>query len=724
MATIPIVDLEILLYPHHVVGTAASYAVRCRISSPDDEADVDPLDGRLVLVHLDFQRLAALNVDSDAYGRALGAAFFDDAAMAGAIAAALAAADRLEGENGAAAPLRIRLGIGVGDLRLHAVRWELLYRADGRGPLFQGDRIYFSRYLSSGDWRRVRRRSAGDLRALVVVANPTDIASGPSERDRLAVPTREILDDAVAALQGVQVTTLSDGRATWEELADRLGDGFDIVYVVCHGRLADGIPKLWLERPDGTVDVVDGERLVGRIRSLLRVPHLVVLASCQSAGRGEPAWEGDNALAALGPRLAAAGVPAVVAMHGDVTMATTRALLPAFFGELLEHGQIDRALSAARVGVARRDDWWMPVLFMRLKTGRLWHGTGAVADAEFPKWPAILTSIAAGNCVPILGPALFDSLLGSRKEIALRWAERNNLPMAIHERDDLPQVAQILAINQSQEFISQRLIEHLCCELRRLYPAELAAAGAPREVADGPTLLRLLTIAERARQHDDPASPYRVLARLPAAVFITTSPSDLLEEALEDVGKAPRVAICDWDRPGGEPIAVRTWDRPGGGAPAGGGGGAPVVPTREAPLVFHAFGHFADQFSLVLTEDNYFSYLIKFTLGRGGQPGTIPSAIADAMANKSLLFLGFQLEDWSFRVLFRLIMDYPGLRHRFAHVAVQLEPDEDELRRPDRARGYLQEYFKHANIDVFWGTAEEFLRSLHQRLPRPHRAER
>ena len=70
-----------------------------------------------------------------------------------------------------------------------------------------------------------------------------------------------------------------------------------------------------------------GTELVTRLRDLRQPPRLVVLVSCQSAGAGA-----GDALDALGPRLGEAGVPAVLAMHGNVTMQTADAFMPSFFG--------------------------------------------------------------------------------------------------------------------------------------------------------------------------------------------------------------------------------------------------------------------------------------------------------------------------------------------------------------------------------------------------------
>jgi formylglycine-generating enzyme required for sulfatase activity len=120
---------------------------------------------------------------------------------------------------------------------------------------------------------------------------------------------------------------------------------------------------------------------------LAQPPSLVVLVSCQSAGKGdsEPSTRDGGALAGLGPRLAAAGVPAVVAMQGNVTMDTAAAFMPVFLRELRRDGQVDRAIAVARGAVRERADWWMPVLFTRLIDGRVWSPGNPDAQSAIPR---------------------------------------------------------------------------------------------------------------------------------------------------------------------------------------------------------------------------------------------------------------------------------------------------------------------------------------------------
>jgi len=82
-------------------------------------------------------------------------------------------------------------------------------------------------------------------------------------------------------------------------------------------------------------------------------------------------------LGALGPLLAAAGVPAVIAMQGNIRMSTADRFMPQFLAELAKDGHIDRAMGKARGHILDCADYWMPALFMRLSDGLIWSQTQA-----------------------------------------------------------------------------------------------------------------------------------------------------------------------------------------------------------------------------------------------------------------------------------------------------------------------------------------------------------
>lgn len=671
---------------------AEHYQVEVRFSQPESDAEVRLSRGEPALARFDVERLRALQADPVAYGRELGACLLADPSLRQALAQARSAA------QGLGAPLRLRLFVGPSAPEMQGLRWETLRDPDDDAPLFTGEHVLFSRYLSSLDWRPVGPRPRGTLRALVAIANPAGLEEyAPGGRPLAAVDVAGELERARAGLGSIPLTALTaPGSASLNSLAENLRQGYDVLYLACHGALLEGEPYLWLEDEAGAVQVVSGSDLVARVREMQRRPLLVVLASCQSGGAGDEARAGDGgALAALGPRLAEAGIPAVLAMQGNVSMDTVAAFLPVFFRELQRDGQIDRAAAVARGAVRHVPDWWMPVLFMRLRSGRLWYTPGFGEERHgLEKWPALLRNIRLGRCTPILGPGLSEPLLGSRRQMARRWAEAYSYPMAAHERDNLPQVAQYLAVNQDPIFARDELAESVRSAILATYGPNL-----PPELRQA-TLDELISAVGRQRRAVDPHDPHGVLAGLPLPLFITAGFGNLLADALVEAGKEPQVVLCPWN----EHVEL---------SPALYGAGAGYRPEAARPLIYHLFGNLREPDSVVLTEDDYFDYLIGVT----GNKDLIPPMVRRALADTALLFLGFRMDDWDFRVLFRSLMSQEGRgrRSRYAHVAVQIDPEESQILEPEGARRYLESYFQDADISIYWGSTEDFVQELGRR---------
>jgi hypothetical protein len=684
-------DLEISLYRRDAGsfsdGDGVSYGAGLRYNDPENEAEKRQ-DG-VVPMHFDPVELRQRTLDPAGYGQYLAGQLLAEPAMRTFFDQAAAA---VQARN---FPLRIRLAINPGAAELHNLRWETLWLPGAPAPLLTGQNVSFSRFLGSVDWRPVRLRPEADLRALVVVADPSDAARfglSPVNREQELAAARTGLSD-------IPVTELATrGQVTLNNIAAALREGYDVLYLVAHGKLVDGAPWLFLEKEDGVTERVPGQDLVARIYELEERPRLVVLVSCQSAGAGtvESTGQDSGALSGLGPRLAEAGVPAVIAMQGNVTMQTATAFMAAFFQELRRVGLVDRAVSVARGAVRERTDWWMPVLFMRLKSGRIGYRSGFGDEREgLRKWPALLSNIQAGRCTPILGPGLTEWLLGSRRAIAARWAETFGYPMDPTSRDSLPQVAQYVAVDQDVSTMQRALVEHLAAEVRRRFGGILSAdqSRAPLD--------ELISAVGQQLGTDPVTQPLRVLAKFPLPIFITTIFGNFLADALKEAGKDPVVEMCRWNDYLEQQPSIFDSE-------------PDYRPTPERPLVYHLFGRLSDPDSLVLTEDDYFDYLIGVT----SRNDLIPGVVRRALADSALLFLGFDLDDWDFRVLFRSIMSREGSnrRSKYAHVAAQIDPEGGRISEPDGARRYLESYFGDADISIFWGNVADFGRELRQRL--------
>lgn len=369
------VDLELSLRR----WSGDDYALEAHFRLATSAVASQLIDGSAPRIRLNFESLRGLTLDPDAYGAALSRAFFADPRVGEALAKARAQAESF------GVPLRLRLRLAADDDDLHTLRWETLQDPRNARPLACSERILFARHLDSADMTPLQLGSRDALSALIAVAGPPPEALAEYQLAPVDVPAE--LACAQAALGDLPTTIVASGRepgATLDALVAALRDGPAIVLLVAHGTLRPGRPYLWLDNGQGGVEPVEGVELVEAIARLPRRPLLVMLLSCQSAGDSA-----GQALAALGPQLAAAGVVAVVAIQGNLSMASSAALLPAFFAELWRDGQVDRALAAARLALRSSGDWWQPALFLRVPDGRLWQDQPQTGPAPAHAEPAI-----------------------------------------------------------------------------------------------------------------------------------------------------------------------------------------------------------------------------------------------------------------------------------------------------------------------------------------------
>lgn len=274
----------------------------------------------------------------------------------------------------------LRVLLQVEDAALRALGWQRLCapRSGGRWDHLALDvATPFALHLPSLADRRFPAIGRRDLRALVVVASPEGLgeyelepfaAAAAAEAVRSALG--EIPCELLARVPGAV------GPPTLDALCARLAETRPtLLHVVAHGtfRRRDGETLLFLEGEEG-LDRVEGTRLLERLGRLgAGLPHLMFLATCESA---DP--RAEAALGGLGQRLVRElGLPAVVAMSEKVSLETATALAAAFYRRLREDGHPDRALATATAGLAERHDVTVPALYSRLGDRPLWSDDAA-----------------------------------------------------------------------------------------------------------------------------------------------------------------------------------------------------------------------------------------------------------------------------------------------------------------------------------------------------------
>ncbi|HNS03946.1 MAG TPA: CHAT domain-containing protein [Anaerolineae bacterium] len=251
----------------------------------------------------------------------------------------------------------LRLRLATGTPALAALPWELLYdetlgrflALDGRTPVTRFVRLP----IAPAPWPQDR-----PLRLLFTGASPSDlftldVAGEWQEIARAVAP--------VVADGRVQTTSVAQG-ATLADLLSALRRGVDLWHFAGHGT----DHGLIFCDARGRAELVEagilGELLAGE------GVRLAVLNACRAGAGGGQA-------ASVAGALVRAGVPAVIALQGDITSAAAEAFAAAFYDAIAAGQGADRAVTAARKAIraAGTAEWWLPTLFMRTADGRIWQ---------------------------------------------------------------------------------------------------------------------------------------------------------------------------------------------------------------------------------------------------------------------------------------------------------------------------------------------------------------
>ena len=286
---------------------------------------------------------------------------------------------------------------------------------------------------------------------------------------------------------------------------------------------------------------------------------------------------------------------------------------------------------------------------------------GSLSDSD---WKLLLHRIKEGRCTPFLGAGASFPALPLGGGLAEQWSAEYSYPLG--DRSDLPRVAQYLAVTYDSMFPK----EELANSFKKCAPPDFSARD----------------------------EPHSVLSKLPLPIYMTTNYDDFMIRALKAQGREGVRETCRWK----SDIKHLPSEFEKG-----------YVPSAQRPVVFHLHGHLDELKSMVLTEDDYLDFLVQITTDQK----ILPPRIREAFADSTLLFLGYGLTDWNFRVLFRTLVEYLQKSSRRRHMSVQLPPFTEDMTAEQKqsVQGYFDEYFKELRIGVFWGTCRDFVCELSRR---------
>ena len=298
-------------------------------------------------------------------------------------------------------------------------------------------------------------------------------------------------------------------------------------------------------------------------------------------------------------------------------------------------------------------------------------------------WENLLDAITQGKCIPIIGESVLeyfnqvdDPSFITSEEVATKWAEEYNYPLAGPYQ--LPKVAQFLAIDQANEKFPKETMSRIIGEMK-----------TPNFSSD---------------QYN--RSPYAILAELEFPIYITTNYDLFLEEALKSQGKDPQSEICRWNeellkssKKGYIPAFKKS---------------SKDYPTVMKPLVFHFHGSIDNPSSMVLTERDLFEFVIYTNQSEFEKEGLAPF-LRTALANSSLIFIGYSLDDLNFRSIFQGGLSFMSSinKDRNSIAAIQFPSIENENIEESKLVSYFEKYTDNMfKIIVYWGEPNDFLEEL------------
>lgn len=584
---------------------------------------------------------------------------------------------------------------------LFALNWERLYDEKERQALSRWTQTAFSRFAGLG--QQIPDVITGQPRLLVVISSPVNFAAGALDKIDRAQVKAEMLE-ALQPLSSLVQYEFLELPATRANIRERLKDGFHAVHIQAHSVVDIDRTIAWmmLEHENGEADPID-EDAFREIFNGLPDLRLVTLIACQS---GAPTR--DDPFGGLALTLVQQNLPAVIAMQQPIEFDAAKIFNKYFYKELARHGQVDVAVNEARLHLRlalpkENQDWNAPVLFLRSMDGRVWNRLASielhepevpVATMEDTFWEPILQALRQGELIPITGPGINYGLLPSNEDVTRLWMKRYeyrryNYP--IDNRNDLARVARFVEARNSPKFphralqilYTDDLLERETTDIRAIYKKN--------------SLDEVITATARRYLDQDADAPHRILADLPISTYLTTTPDNFMAEALKHRGRQPQRALFQWWEGAKEPADYQLLEG-----------------HSESPLVWHLYGAAPKTNSLVLTEDDHLDFLRNVSKDDWRLPATLMQKLTESL----LLFIGFNVRDLDFRVMFKSVISQ--LKVGSARIAIlQIEPEESYKEREldlKLVRNFLEQDSTELKIKIGWLSVREFLLSLRSRV--------
>ena len=312
-------------------------------------------------------------------------------------------------------------------------------------------------------------------------------------------------------------------------------------------------------------------------------------------------------------------------------------------------------------------------------------------------WKPLLDSINEQKCLPFIGQESHSNIPFSTLEekslhhidlnkISNDWAIKHKYPL--ENTFQISNVAQFMAIRFGKDIIPKNELSQILSKIK--------APDFSQEKYDN--------------------TPYAVLSKLRLPIYITTNYDHFMEGALLNQGRQPVSDFCRWTEyllkdevytdlsknfskvviSNSESKLSSVLDQ-----------GSEYRPTVERPLVYHLYGDIAAPASMVLTEKDYFDFVIN--LHTSQEITMLPSVLLKSLATSSLLFIGYSLDEINFRVIFQGFISLQKTNIRPTSLSVHV-PQGYSKKKAKLIMEYLSLYTQNFyDLNIHWGDINEFI---------------
>lgn len=584
-------------------------------------------------------------------------------------------------------PIRIQLRFAASAKVLDRIDWESLPLR--QRPISQHPHIVLSRsfVLVDGEAPEIRVSPKSELQFSII-----DVATHPAQAEASYQWNQPVVlpvaDPDMARSFGSVLRYTGLGGPN---LTRQLGIT-DVLYfpLLVGTASAQGHPSLLaMPNAQGDVQAVSAYQFIATLRDLPERPIVIFLAPSS--------WDATLAnglfdyCARVASDCASAGVASTISLCKDVSQHDWHRFLHYCAAALRQHGIVDAAVATALQRVPSLTG--RVRLHLRNKSARLWYRSGLVTPGSEPvQWKDLRETLAqrAGKLCAVVGPGIDRDLKLSRRVIAREMALAHGFSLNHKDEHSLARVAEYIRVRGKPASAGstpahvQAFLDHV-----RTFLLDHVIAPSQQQEAQHWSIEKLVEAAGAPRLANAD-SPYRRLGRLRASCFLTTNFHGLIEAGIRQAKREPSIASFRDKRT----VSVLEID-------------------VQRPIVYHAYGTFSDPNQMALAESDHLDFFSEFV---NSQSSAILKRVRSLALNGTLLFVGFHPESWEFRVLFAALSRMPGnkMGMRNVHIAVQVDPEDDQIIDPNGARHFYEGLFAPLghHVYIYWGRPEQFLSEL------------